>query len=136
MVRVLLCKSIFKPDFISILTIIIVNNFIKIKLTILDLIVTFKITKLMIRKTYFYTFGLFLLSCLSSLAQNYTITGKVFDAESKEPLPFVAIIIKGTTIGATTDFDGNFSITTSKLGDSLVASYVNNLSNARFNWAC
>ena len=93
-------------------------------MTILDLIVTFKMTKLMIRKTYFYIFGLFLLSCLSSLAQNYTITGKVFDAESKEPLPFVAIIIKGTTIGATTDFDGNFSITTSKLGDSLVASYV------------
>ena len=78
----------------------------------------------MIRKTYFYIFGLFLLCCLNSFAQNYTITGKVFDAESKEPLPFVAIIIKGTTVGATTDFDGNFSITTSKLGDSLVASYV------------
>lgn len=59
-----------------------------------------------------------------SVSQTYTISGKVFDSETKEPLPFVPILIKGTTIGATTDFDGNYSITTSKLGDSLVVSYV------------
>lgn len=59
-----------------------------------------------------------------SFSQNYTITGKVFDAESKEPLPFVPVLIKGTTVGATTDFDGNYSITTSKMGDSIVSSYV------------
>lgn len=58
------------------------------------------------------------------LSQIYTISGKVFDSETKEPLPFVPILIKGTTIGATTDFDGNYSITTSKIGDSLVVSYV------------
>lgn len=57
-------------------------------------------------------------------AQTYTISGKVFDSESKEPLPFVPVLLKGTTVGATTDFDGNYSITTSKLGDSIVASYV------------
>ncbi len=59
-----------------------------------------------------------------SFSQNYTITGKVFDAESKEPLPFVPVLIKGTTVGATTDFDGNYSISTSKMGDSIVSSYV------------
>ncbi len=57
-------------------------------------------------------------------AQNYTITGKIFDAETKEPLPFVPVLIKGTTIGGTSDFDGNYSISTSKIGDSLIASYV------------
>ncbi len=57
-------------------------------------------------------------------AQTYTISGKVFDSESKEPLPFVPVLIKGTTVGGTTDFDGNYSITTSKLGDSIVSTYV------------
>ena len=57
-------------------------------------------------------------------AQSYTITGKVFDSETKEPLPFVPVLIKGTTVGGTTDFDGNYSITTTKLGDSIVATYV------------
>jgi hypothetical protein len=67
---------------------------------------------------------LFFFWSLVSFSQNYTITGKVFDSESKEPLPFVPVLIKGTTVGATTDFDGNYSISTSKMGDSIVASYV------------
>ncbi|MCC6181155.1 MAG: carboxypeptidase-like regulatory domain-containing protein [Bacteroidia bacterium] len=57
-------------------------------------------------------------------AQEYTINGKVYDADSKEPLPFVPVIIKGTTVGTSTDFDGNFTIKTSKLGDSLISTYV------------
>ncbi len=57
-------------------------------------------------------------------AQTYTISGKVFDSESKEPLPFVPVLIKGTTVGSTTDFDGNYSITTDKKGDSLISTYV------------
>lgn len=54
----------------------------------------------------------------------YTIRGKIFAADDKEALPFVAIVVKGTSTGAQTDFDGNFVIKTSSLGDSLVASYV------------
>lgn len=78
----------------------------------------------MIRQLYLaYLCVLFLVSTLA-FSQTYTISGKVFDAETKEPLPFVPVLIKGTTVGATSDFDGNFSITTSKLGDSLIASYV------------
>jgi TonB-linked SusC/RagA family outer membrane protein len=37
------------------------------------------------------------------------VTGKVRD-ESGEPLPGVAVVIKGTTVGVITDLDGNFSI--------------------------
>ena len=76
------------------------------------------------KPNFFYAFFLLVLTSLSLRAQNYTISGKVFDSESKEPLPFVPVLIKGTTVGGTTDFDGNYSITTSKLGDSIVSSYV------------
>jgi hypothetical protein len=54
----------------------------------------------------------------------FTIHGKIFVAESKEALPFVPVLIKGTTIGIQTDFDGNYTLKTSTLGDSLIASYV------------
>lgn len=56
--------------------------------------------------------------------QKYTLTGKIFDASTKEPLPFVPVIIKNTTIGTQTDFEGNFIIKTDKIGDSLIAVYV------------
>ncbi|APZ45996.1 TonB-dependent receptor [Polaribacter reichenbachii] len=39
------------------------------------------------------------------------LTGLLTDKESNnEPLPFANVLIKGTDIGATTDFDGNYSI--------------------------
>lgn len=78
----------------------------------------------MARTLHFFAFLLLVFFSLDFLAQSYTISGKVFDSESKEPLPFVPVLIKGTTVGGTTDFDGNYSITTDKLGDSIVASYV------------
>ncbi|MBI3517832.1 MAG: carboxypeptidase-like regulatory domain-containing protein [Bacteroidetes bacterium] len=78
----------------------------------------------MVQKLHFYVFLLLVLFGAEYYAQSYTITGKVFDSETKEPLPFVPVLIKGTTVGGTTDFDGNYSITTTKLGDSIVATYV------------
>lgn len=54
----------------------------------------------------------------------YVINGKIFDLKNKEPLPFVNVIIKGTTVGATSDFDGNFQIKTSKISDTIVATYI------------
>ncbi len=59
-----------------------------------------------------------------ALNAQFTIRGKVFAADNKEALPFVPLLIKGTTIGAQADFDGNYIIKTSKLGDSVVALYV------------
>jgi hypothetical protein len=41
-------------------------------------------------------------------AQRASLTGKVVDAVSNEPLPFVNIIVSGTQLGTTTDLDGNF----------------------------
>lgn len=75
------------------------------------------------KKYFTQTVLLFFVVC-ASYAQRYTVSGKVFDAETKEPMPFVPVLIKGTTAGATTDFDGKFSISTSAVGDSIVASYM------------
>lgn len=60
----------------------------------------------------------------NAIAQTTRVSGKVFDSETKEPLPFVNIIFKGTRIGTTSDFDGNFLLSTSEKVDSLVFSYI------------
>ena len=44
-----------------------------------------------------------------SFAQNVTITGVVKD-QSGEPLIGVSIVVKGTTNGTASDFDGNFTL--------------------------
>ena len=44
-------------------------------------------------------------------AQRASIQGRVVDAVSNEPLPFVNVIVSGTVLGAATDLDGNFRIT-------------------------
>jgi TonB-linked SusC/RagA family outer membrane protein len=60
-------------------------------------------------------------------AQEKVITGTVIDAISGETLPGATIIITGTTIGAITDLDGNFTISFSE-GDKLSVSFVGYLS--------
>lgn len=58
----------------------------------------------------------------SSAAVPGQVTGVVLD-ETGEPLIGATVMVKGTTNGATTDLDGNFSIKASK-GATLVVSYV------------
>ncbi len=50
------------------------------------------------------------------------ITGTVLDDEGA-PLPGASVVVKGTTTGSTTDFDGKFSIN-AEVGDTLVVSYI------------
>lgn len=52
------------------------------------------------------------------------VSGKIFDAVTREPLPFVNVIFKSTGTGATTDIEGNYTMTTSAQADSIVVSYV------------
>lgn len=42
------------------------------------------------------------------VAQNASLNGKAVDATSNEPLPFVNIVVSGTTVGTVTDEDGRF----------------------------
>jgi TonB-linked SusC/RagA family outer membrane protein len=62
-----------------------------------------------------------LLFSLSSYSQTKTITGTVQDG--KDPLIGVSIIVKGTTNGDASDFDGNFTINNVSNNDVLVFSY-------------
>ena len=57
-------------------------------------------------------------------AQLTKIMGTITDGDTGEPLPFVNIIFKGTNIGVTSDFDGNYSIETETPGDTLIASFI------------
>ena len=44
------------------------------------------------------------------LSQSGRITGLVMDGEYDEPMAFANVIVKGATIGTTTDFDGKYSL--------------------------
>ncbi|MGV6846288.1 MAG: SusC/RagA family TonB-linked outer membrane protein [Lutibacter sp.] len=53
-----------------------------------------------------------------------TIKGTVTEATGGTSLPGVGILIKGTTTGTSTDFDGNYSLEKVKKGDVLVFSFL------------
>ena len=55
----------------------------------------------------FFIFFLFVFS-LASQAQKITISGKAIDNETKEPLPFATIGIKGKSVGTITNLHGEF----------------------------
>lgn len=50
-----------------------------------------------------------LLSFTVLMAQEKSVTGRVTD-ENSEAIPGVTVVVKGTTVGTITDFDGNFKI--------------------------
>jgi TonB-linked SusC/RagA family outer membrane protein len=58
-----------------------------------------------------------------SFAQDKTVTGTVTTADDGLPLPGASVIVKGTSRGQQTDFDGKYSISVN-VGDVLVISYV------------
>ncbi len=59
-----------------------------------------------------------------SLVAQTTINGTVTDAKNGMPIPGVNIIIKGTTSGTSTDFNGEYSIDDVRKGAILLFSYV------------
>lgn len=84
------------------------------------MLILLKIIKTQIMlKNYFILILIFFGFSICMIAQ---ISGVVID-DSSQPLPGVSIIIKGTTTGTTTDFDGNYSIN-AQIGDILVFSFV------------
>ncbi|UOB16378.1 SusC/RagA family TonB-linked outer membrane protein [Abyssalbus ytuae] len=62
-------------------------------------------------------------------AQEKTISGNITDQDGL-PLPGANIVVKGTTTGTQTDFDGNYSITAS-VGQTLIFSYVGQVTEER-----
>lgn len=68
---------------------------------------------------------LFLFCCMGYLAhaQTFEVKGTVEDPFGT-PLPGVSIIVKGSSKGTTTEFDGNFVLSDLQPGDILVFSYI------------
>jgi hypothetical protein len=53
-------------------------------------------------------------------AQATRISGRVTDALTNEPIPFVTVVFQGGNGGTNTDFDGNYNLSSEQPGDSLV----------------
>jgi len=79
--------------------------------------------KLYMKKFKLFLIGILLTSSFTMFAQQ-TIKGVVKEKTTGQPLPGVSIIVKGTTTGTQTDFDGNFSLDKVKTGDILLFQYL------------
>jgi Ca-activated chloride channel homolog len=86
----------------------------------------FHLTKKTMKKSTvkFLLMGLMIFGAALSYAQPKTITGKVTDAESGNPLPGVNVLIKGSNIGTNTDLDGRYSIKVESEKAVLVFSFI------------
>ncbi|WP_396210206.1 TonB-dependent receptor [Flavobacterium sp.] len=70
-----------------------------------------------------FLFGFFFLSSLTMFSQS-KVTGTVTDGELKQPLAGASVVIKGTTNGVATDFDGKFELTTTQKSGEIVISFL------------
>lgn len=61
------------------------------------------------RKKFLMTLGILILGCMAGFGQIVTLSGVVKDNDGM-PLPGVAVVVKGTTIGVVTQVDGNYSL--------------------------
>ena len=66
---------------------------------------------------------LFLIGLQSVFAQDREVSGIVTAADDGLSIPGVSVIVKGTTIGTSTDFDGKYTISVPTNG-TLVYSFV------------
>ncbi|PCE63631.1 SusC/RagA family TonB-linked outer membrane protein [Sediminicola luteus] len=77
----------------------------------------------MIKKLLSFLVFVSMLSVSTGYAQSKNVSGTVSD-ESGVPLPGVSVVVKGQARGASTDFDGNFSIDNVASTDVLVFSFI------------
>ena len=59
-----------------------------------------------------------------ALFAQQTISGTITDGSNGEPLPGANIVVKGTTKGTTTNFDGEFSLTVESLPVTIIVSSI------------
>lgn len=76
----------------------------------------------MIRKTLKLLLIVLVFSFHNLYAQ--TVRGKVIDANDNSPIPGISVIVKGSTIGTTTDFNGNYSLKLNKQNSILQFSFL------------
>lgn len=82
-------------------------------------------------KTAFFL--LLLIPFSDALGQKSTrVRGKVIDAKTGEPLPFVNVSFVGKNVGTTTGFDGKYMLDTKWGSDSVQASFIGYKAQTRF----
>ena len=84
-----------------------------------------KILNLLLKKKKENSFLLllFLMFSFTAFAQGSDVKGIITDASDNSPIPGVSVLVKGTAVGTSTDFDGKYTIK-AKIGDILVFSYL------------
>ena len=58
----------------------------------------------------FFTAIMVLMTAGLALAQNQTVTGTVYDADSGDPIPVASVQVKGTMVGAAASANGTYSV--------------------------
>jgi hypothetical protein len=71
------------------------------------------------RKMVFLVFVLICLSPVLVTGQT-TITGKITDAQTLEPLAFANVVFKGAPYGAVTEFDGSYMLSGKTKSDTII----------------
>ena len=74
-------------------------------------------------KRFTLTAASLLLGLTTAMAQDTNVTGHVVD-ENGDPVIGATILVKGTTLGTVTDFDGNFTLDVPAEHKQLEISYV------------
>ncbi|WP_460954183.1 carboxypeptidase-like regulatory domain-containing protein [Spirosoma litoris] len=78
---------------------------------------------------FFIAVVLFVSICLDSYAQTGTISGRVVDAKTLEPLPFTNVYVNNTTMGVVTNASGEFVLHNLPLGTAdIVFSFIGYIS--------
>ncbi len=69
---------------------------------------------------------IYLFSLISAglFAQGLSISGKVTSADDNQPLPGVSVVVKGTTTGTITNFDGEYTLANVPANATLVYSFI------------
>jgi len=77
------------------------------------------------RKALLFVIALFTMALSFEVsAQQRVITGKVISEEDNQGLPGATVLVKGTTVGTTTELDGNYSINVPAGSNVLIFSFV------------
>lgn len=80
------------------------------------------------RKLLLMSFVMVLTLLQQAYAQSKTVSGTVTDQSTSQPLPGVAVIVKGTTVGTTTGVDGTYSISVPNDANTLIFKFIGYLS--------
>ena len=70
-----------------------------------------------------FLFTLLLFSFVIGFSQNFSVSGKVVDSATKEPLSFASVFCQNTTQGTTTNKEGSFYLSLKDGGYDLIITY-------------